>query len=209
MIFITKLFILILYFYSHTEINHMRKEMKSIKILTVFFLVILISNISAQQSIYLGGNIGTAFVKKTVEDLEGIGISNFQFDENNFAYKLFAGYKLNRFLSVEGGYRNTGKAENEKDGYTLSSTTTGWDVEAVGIFNLEYYFVFAKAGAFFWNTENEAGELINSEDSTGFLWGLGAGINLGGLAVRAEWESLGTDNPETLSMLTFGVTFGF
>ena len=183
--------------------------MKSIKILTVFFLIILISNISAQKGIYLGGGIGTGFVQQTVDDLEDIGISDFQFDENNFAYKLFAGYKLNRFLSVEGGYRNTGKAENEKDGYTLSTTTTGWDVEAVGIFDLQVFFAFAKAGAFFWNTENEAGEEINEESSTGFLWGIGAGVNLGGLAVRAEWESLGTDNPETLSMLTLGVTFGF
>jgi len=185
--------------------------MKLFKISIIVLSIFAFGQLSAQDGgFYLGGAAGTSFLNHTLsETVDGIGISDFKIDQNNFAYKIFAGFRLNSFLGVEGGYRNTGKAEDTIEGHTLSSTTKGWDVEALGVLDLEIAFVFAKAGAFFWNTENSYGDLVNDENKTGFLWGVGAGIKLGGLAIRAEWESLGTDNPESLSMLTAGVTFGF
>ncbi len=59
------------------------------------------------------------------------------------------------------------------------------------------------------NEDKDAKVEIYKENETGFLWGVGAGVKLGGLAVRLEWESLGTTNPESLSMITGGVAFGF
>ncbi len=185
--------------------------MKVYKISILVFSIFLFGQLSAQDgSFYLGGGVGTSFINHTLsETVEGIGINDFKIDQNNFAYKIYAGYRMNKFLALEGGYRNTGKAEDTFAGETLTSTTKGWDVEAVGVLDLDILFAFAKAGAFFWNTENSYGEEVNEVKKTGFLWGVGVGVKLGGLAVRAEWESLGTDNPESLSMLTAGVTFGF
>ncbi len=180
------------------------KFLKHFSFISMFFIFV---QLSAQTTgIYLGGGVGTSFINHT---LESTSFDDVKFDENNFAYKIYAGYRANKFLSVEGGYRNTGKAEDKTNEYTISTTTKGWDVEAVGTFDLEILFLFAKAGAFFWNTENVFGQEIYKENETGFLWGVGAGVKLGGLAVRLEWESLGTTNPESLSMITGGVTFGF
>lgn len=180
------------------------KFLKYFLFISMFFIFV---QLSAQTSgIYLGGGVGTSFINQT---LESTSFDDVKFDENNFAYKIYAGYRANKFLSVEGGYRNTGKAEDKTNEYTISSTTKGWDVEAVGAFDLEILFLFAKAGAFFWNTENTFGQEINKENETGFLWGVGAGVKFSGLAVRLEWESLGTTNPESLSMITGGVAFGF
>lgn len=174
-------------------------------------LLFVFGQLSAQDGgLYLGGSVGSSFVNHTLsETVDGIGINDFKIDQNNFAYKIFGGYRLNKFLALEGGYRNTGKAEDAFEGISISSKTKGWDVEAVGVLDLQVLFAFAKAGAFFWKTENSFGEEVNDVSKTGFLWGVGVGVKLGGLAVRAEWESLGTDNPESLSMLTAGVTFGF
>ena len=68
--------------------------------------------------------------------------------------------------------------------------------------------VFAKAGAFFWKTE-AGGDVSGSNDGTAFLWGLGAGVRLGPIGVRLEWESMEVENPQNLSMLSLGATLGF
>lgn len=188
-----------------------RDNMKYFRISLIVLLFLVFGQISAQDGgFYLGGSVGSSFINQTLsETVDGIGINDFKIDQSNFAYKIFGGFRLNKFLALEGGYRNTGKAEDAFEGIPITSKTKGWDVEAVGVLDLEVIFAFAKAGAFFWNTENSFGEAVNEENKTGFLWGVGAGVKLGGLAVRLEWESLGTDNPESLSMLTAGVTFGF
>lgn len=187
--------------------NKTRYSMKFLKFSLIVSMFFIFVQLSAQETgIYLGGGVGTSFINHT---LELSSFDDVKFDENNFAYKIFAGYRANKFLSFEGGYRNTGKAEDKTTEHTISTTTKGWDIEAVGIIDISILYAFAKAGAFFWNTENVFGQEIFKENETGFLWGVGAGINLSGLAVRLEWESLGTTNPESISMLTAGVTFGF
>ena len=185
--------------------------MKLLRLALFANMFLIFFQLSAQDGgLYLGGSVGSSFINHTLEETaDGIGINDFKIDQSNFAYKIFGGFRANKFLAIEGGYRNTGKAEDTVEGHTISSITKGWDVEAVGVLDLEIIFPFVKAGAFFWNTENIFGEVVNEENKTGFLWGVGIGVKLGGLAIRAEWESLGTDDPESLSMLTAGVTFGF
>lgn len=179
-------------------------------LLVLISVTCVYSQIYAQEGLYLGGSIGSSFVNQTLGDaIDGAHIDDLQIDKSNFAWKAYLGYKLSQNFSIEGGYRNTGKAEDKADNQTISTKTKGWDVAALGKVDIAILFVFAKAGAFFYNTENQVGDLIFGENDTAFLWGVGAGVNLGGLAIRLEWEDLGTSNPESLSMLTAGVTFGF
>lgn len=190
--------------------------MKKITYIVVFTLISI--QVNAQgNSLYLGGSLGSSFINHTL----GTAIDNATFndltiDKNNFAWKAYLGYKLSQNFAIEGGYRNTGKAEEKAEipessikTNTISTKTKGWDVTALGKFDIAILFVFAKAGAFFYNTENQVSDLIFDENKTAFLWGIGAGVNLGGLAIRLEWEDLGTSVPESLSMLSAGVTFGF
>ena len=168
---------------------------------SILYMIILFgifSSVYAQENLYFGGSIGSSFLNHTLGSaIDDAHIDNAEIDENNFAWKAYLGYKFGNNFGIEGGYRNTGKAEDKADDHTISSRTKGWDVAALGKIDVSILFAFAKAGAFFYNTENSYGELIYGENETAFLWGVGVGVNLGGLAIRLEWEDLGTSNPES------------
>ena len=44
---------------------------------------------------------------------------------------------------------------------------------------------------------------------TDFFWGLGAGVHLGPIGARLEWESVEGGGPDNLSMVSLGATLGF
>ncbi len=48
-----------------------------------------------------------------------------------------------------------------------------------------------------------------TESGTDFIWGLGAGVRLGPVGVRLEWESMEVQKPDNLTMLSLGATLGF
>ena len=48
----------------------------------------------------------------------GVATNNVSIDDSDNAYKLFAGYKFNKNLAVEGGYTDLGK-------FSFNNTTTG------------------------------------------------------------------------------------
>jgi hypothetical protein len=59
----------------------------------------------------------------------------------------------------------------------------------------------------FWSRDGKIGTLDDS--GSDFFWGLGAGVHLGPLGVRAEWESVMIDDPDGLSMVSLSGTLGF
>jgi hypothetical protein len=180
--------------------------MKKSSIILPLLILISASLLQAQGGFYLGGSVGSSFVETKVGELEE---QDLKIDKNNFAYKIFGGLRLSEFLSAEGGYRNTGKAKTDIENVTLSTTTYGWDVAAVGKLDILLITAFAKAGAFFWKTKIELIEEAPEDNGTAFLWGFGAGINLGSIDFRVEWENMEVEETENLSMLTAGITFGF
>ena len=65
--------------------------------------------------------------------------------------------------------------------------------------------IFGKVGAFFWDSSGS-----DVDDSgTDLIWGLGAGVTLGPIGLRLEWESMEVKNPDNLTMLSLGATLGF
>ena len=69
--------------------------------------------------------------------------------------------------------------------------------------------LFAKAGMIFWKTENKVLEQTLGDSGSGFAWGLGAGVGLGPIGVRLEWENFNINDQVTVSMATLGATWGF
>jgi opacity protein-like surface antigen len=151
---------------------------------------------------YLGGSVGSSFIETKPEDISG---EEFKFNENGFAYKFFAGLKFGQFLGVEGGYRSLGNIKNSFLGVDYESETKGFDVFARAGLNLMLVEVFAKAGVFFWDSEVSVASFKAKADDQDFAWGVGAGLNLGKLGVRAEWEQFNAGGLENLSMLTGGI----
>ncbi|ANQ47782.1 outer membrane beta-barrel protein [Flammeovirga sp. MY04] len=183
----------------------------SLLIAIVFGIIIINSTATQAQDFYLGGNLGNSFINHKVTDISG---NDFSFDKNAFAWKLYGGIG-SRHLGVEGGYRSLGKVTDYAANHSLESTISGWDVAAKGTLRAGPIFAFGKAGAFFARYENEAipstgGVPVSEiENNTKFLWGVGAGVELGKLELRLEWENMDMSSDNNLSMLTVGAAFHF
>jgi OOP family OmpA-OmpF porin len=176
------------------------------KTLLIALTTLLLCPISALASMYVGASIGNAWQSATV-DADEVFDEVSELSENSTGWKIFGGFQSESFFGVEGGYRDLGKIKTNISDSEFSIKTTGWDVEALGHLQLSIFDLFAKAGAFFWSQDFN----VNAADESGtsFIWGLGAGITLGPIGVRLEWESMEVDTMDNLSMLSLGATFGF
>jgi len=159
------------------------------------------------KGIYLGAGIGNTFfsseIEDAVEEIRGI-------DENATAWKLFAGFHGSKNFGVEGGYRSFGTIEATVSEQVFKSKTSGWDVEALGrVQIIQIIDLFAKAGAMFWSTDVTVLGQTLGESGTDFFWGIGAGVHLGPIGARLEWESVEGGGPDNLSMVSLSATLGF
>lgn len=179
-------------------------KMKTLLPTLILCLLVLITN-EAKSQFYAGASIGNSFINKNLTDLNG---DDFKIDENSFGYKIFGGFG-SKFIGGEGGYRDLGKVENEVNSISVQSKITGWDIAARGRLALGPVIAFAKAGAFFAKAKNEVGARSYEENSTNFLWGLGAGLKLGLIGLRIEYELLDIGSDSNLAQLTFGGTIHF
>ena len=171
----------------------------------VTLLVICLSGMTIAQDWYIGAGIGNTFIGTEFSDAED---QLKELNENSTGYKFFAGLTTPLPVGIEGGYRNLGTVTVSE--FQFESKTSGWDVYAMGRLEiLMIVDVFAKAGMFFWKTEDKFVETVISESGSDFAWGLGAGVHLGPVGVRLEWENFQVDDPLTLSMLTLSATYGF
>lgn len=159
------------------------------------------------QGFYVGGGIGGGFYDVQFDEIDDDIRS---IDGTGTAWKLFGGFSPTRFIGVEGGYRDFGSASTDFGSATWKTSTSGWDVEALGRLTIAIVDIFGKAGVMFWNQDVTIGSSSPVDDSgTDFLWGLGAGVHLGPFGVRGEWESVAISGPSSLSMLSLSATLGF
>ena len=179
--------------------------MNKLSVLTGLLFLFCLSTVAFGQGFYIGAGIGNTFVATEYQDVEDQAR---ELDENSTGYKFFAGWDAPAIIGIEGGYRNLGTVTISE--FEFESQTKGWDVYARG--RLEFLGllqVFAKAGMFFWETENILLEQTVGETGSDFAWGLGAGANLGPLGVRLEYEVFQVEDPVNLSTIMLSATFGF
>jgi len=179
------------------------------KILIIAFAVAILCPLSAFGTMYVGASIGNAWQSDSTTKADDVLNEIGNIDENSTGWKIFGGFRSESFFGVEGGYRDLGEIESKISGETFKASTNGWDVEAIGIVRLSIIRLFGKAGAFFWNTESSYTLFKSDESGTSFMWGLGAGVTLGPIGVRLEWESMEVDSMDNLSMLSLGASLGF
>lgn len=175
----------------------------------------------AEGALYGGASIGQATYRCTTtnEDCDSDG------------WKIFAGYKLNQNMAIEGAYYNLGEDTAEYNHTTYgkmhaSAKSTG--IGLTGVYTqpvADNFEVFGKLGAMFWDVEGELSQTVNGtkvsasdeEDGTSVLFGLGASYKFNdNWGVRGEWERYtaeyedmdkGDDSEEDIDILSAGVTF--
>lgn len=163
---------------------------------------ILCFSTASYAQLYIGGSIGNSFINKTITDVGG---DDLKIDGNDFGYKVYGGFGR-KFIGVEGGYRAIGKIQTSTP-LNLQYEITGWDIAARGKLKIGPVFAFAKAGAFFAKSENQIGPVYTTDNTTNFLWGLGAGFKLGRVALRLEYESLDIDSNNNIAQVMVGAAF--
>ena len=180
--------------------------MRSLSLILFTLLFLGFSSLFA-QGLYIGAGIGNTYMNSEIEQ---VGNQVKEISKNSTGYKFFGGFRGESIIGLEGGFRNLGTVDTQVDDIKFESKTSGWDVAALGRFEIAIVDIFAKAGAFFWKTNTAVTDQdIPDETGTAFMWGLGAGVHLGAFGVRLEWENFQVDKPDNLSMLSLSATFGF
>ncbi len=130
-------------------------------------------------------------------------------DEDDTAYKFFAGYRMNRFLAFELDYINLGEPSGAVvPGRNVDASVDGFAPYVVGTFPLGQYFeVYGRLGYYFYDaTRGVQDELDNrvqfDEESEDLVYGAGIGANIGEkFNIRAEYEKFdlqGLDDADAL-----------
>ena len=180
--------------------------MKNLVIITMILCILGSGAADALAgNMHIGAGIGNTFFSSDYKD----ALDNVKnIDENSTAWKIFGGFSGSEFFGLEGGYRDFGDIESTISGDFFEASTTGWDVEALGRFQIAIVDIFGKAGVMFWSTKTTVLKREYKENGTDFFWGLGAGVRLGPIGLRLEWESLEGGAQDNLSMVSLGATLG-
>jgi len=190
--------------------HYLEEKMKRLILMSLVLGIGVLSVAPAMAGgLYVGAGIGNTFFSSDPEDAaDEIG----KIDENSTSWKIFGGFSGTKFFGLEGGYRHFGNIDTNVGDTKYEFGTKGIDIEAVGRFTIAIVDIFGKAGVMFWGTDFKIdGTKIDFDDDSGtdFMWGLGAGVHLGPIGVRLEWESLEVSGPDNLSMVSLSATFGF
>ncbi len=145
-------------------------------------------------------------------NLDGFDISDIgdiDFDDNSFAYNLDAGYRINSWLAVDGGYWGLGEYTSDKlpNGEDFKVDTSAWTLGGIASVPLWILDVYARGGVAWWETGNDG-----DDDGTDWYFGLGAAFNLGGsLDLYGEWVrfELGGDVDSNIDLLGLGIRWTF
>ena len=177
-------------------------------ILMVAALLLLSAESRADSGFYLGGSVGTA----VVEIDTGTPVNPVIFDEDDFAWKAFAGYNFDLpiiDLGIEAGYVNLGSPSADIGGIQFAVDTDGFEAFGLLGVNLGPVGVFAKAGVIAWDAEFTVDGVTGTDDGTDPAYGIGAKIGLGSLAFRLEFELFDIEDTEDVAMVSAGVVWTF
>ena len=170
---------------------------------TILLLTFMLSTTAfAQQPYYIGGGIGQSYVE------EDNVASGQDFDDEDFAFKLFGGYRFHENFAVEADYLDFGEPDDDILGINLEVDLYALALYGVGILPLTDQFeLFAKLGIAYWDAEVDGSFLgisaSDDEDGTDLAYGLGASFAFTDqLAARVEYERIDVDDLDNAEMFT-------
>ena len=165
------------------------------------------SSHAVDNGIYLGAGIGQGGVQ--FEDrIDGESID---FDANDTAYKLIAGWRFLDWLAVEANYLDLGSASDRIEGIDIETDVSGISLAALGLLPIGPVDLFAKVGAVNWDADVTARGLgISGSDSgTDLTYGAGAQFRVWSLSIRGEYEIFDIADADTVDMISLSVTWTF
>ncbi len=162
---------------------------------------------SADTGFYVGGSVGSSYIK--AQD------GGFKLDGDDVGYKVFGGFQLFSLLAIEAGYVDFGEISDNSHGVRGDVAVDAWDAFLVGNLPLGPLNFFAKGGVVAYNADLKAAfdqvdtRFKDSSSDEDLAFGLGASVELGSFAVRAEYEYFDASDFDDLSMYSVGLTYQF
>jgi len=156
---------------------------------------------------YLGGGFGQ--FNAQIDDIDEVDDTVDGWDESDDTYKLFAGYRVNPFLSFELDYINLGEPSGAVvPGFNVDSAVDGFAPYVIGTIPIGKWFeVYGRLGYYFYDAtvgvEDELGGRVEfDEEAEDLVYGAGVGLNLAErLNIRFEYEKFdleGLDDSDAL-----------
>jgi hypothetical protein len=174
----------------------------------------------ASAEFYVGGGIGDG----TIESSENTPAGSFNFDESDFAWKIFGGYMFSEYLGVELAYLDMGSpsqnfgfdgGESGPVQVDFNAELTGFTVHGVLAYPFGPFEVFGKLGVISYDAQLEAkssdvdARIKADDDGEELAYGVGAKYNIDNFALRAEWDIYDTGDVDDVSMWTIGAELSF
>ena len=179
--------------------------------LTGFFLGMpTVAVAGVDSGFYIGAGVGDASIKGSGTDpVRG----DYSFDDSDSAIKLFGGYNFGLVpfldLAVEGSYVDFGSTR------ATFQDTSSFEVDVTGIsgfgligFDVGPIGLFAKAGLIYSEVVKKLGS-TPTDSGTDPAYGVGAKLQFGSFAVRAEYEVFEVDSLDDLSMVSVSAVYTF
>jgi OmpA-OmpF porin, OOP family len=158
---------------------------------------------AAHAGIVVGASAGEA----------GIDLSEAEFDESDFSWKAFGGYRFVKYFGLRAEYLDLGNPEaNLPTIGDINVAGTAWNFAAEGVLPIgEHFELFATLGYVFWEFDtNDSGVLSDDHSGEDVNYGLGAAIIIGEhFGIRGEWQRFEAGNEIDVDVLTAGVDFRF
>ena len=163
---------------------------------------------------YVGAGLGLSNVDTdSIEIIEG---EAYKFDDGSTAWKIFGGWRMNKYISFELAYFDTGTLDDEvtypidvfptptaTPGTELFAKTelnlSGWAPYVIGTWPIGIFELSGKLGYAFYDADIDIyltdgideEYFSDSESDDDFVWGVGAGVTLfDNLNVKIEYEAI-------------------
>lgn len=143
-----------------------------------------------EKGLYVGAGVGQSNVK--ADNLEDIGAVISDFESDATAFKVFGGWRFNRYLAAELDYLDLGSPDEDFGTVRLETELSGVAPYVVGSLAIGPVELFAKVGYLFYDLDVSAsGQKLSSASQDDFIYGVGAGIVLfKHLQARLEYEAV-------------------
>jgi OOP family OmpA-OmpF porin len=170
-------------------------------------LAVSANTAGASDGFYLGAGAGQATIE--IDDNE------VDFDQDDFGWKAFAGYRFGSYFGVEGGYVSLGEPDDTVLGVDIEVDADGWDLFAVGFWPIgTRWDLFGKVGFIAWSADVKGSfegiSVSDDQDGEDLAFGLGVGWNMNDhFSFRGEWEYFDIDDTDEVYMLSVGAVYRF
>jgi opacity protein-like surface antigen len=141
-------------------------------------------------------------------------INNQTFDGDDTVYKVFAGYRFSKFISVELDYVDLGSVGGSASSINFESKTSGFAPYVIATIPIGPIEAFGRVGYYFYdvkNSGNVAGFAASGDDhSEDPVYGVGVGMAFfDHLTTRLEYEFFDIENTESANAVWLSAAFRF